>query len=328
MREEMATGAIKNQESDVGRLVEQFPLLWQSPHEAVQIFCELLRDELNYRSAHGLDAQTLRHYYRKLFLADGTLSPLGVYGYASRLAPALLSLEEAGSDVKLLDAGCGYGTEALLFALSGADVTGVELVPERVELARSRISFYQNHVSTPLSIRFINANIMRYLERTGPFDIIWALEATSHIHPLEDFLPLARKCLSPNGLLITSDPNALNLIAFYRACRIRGAPRYTLRIKAQDPDSGAPVCEAVERIFPVPNYTRRLSKAGFKVTQVAMSGFLGSSFVPLALHTNRLVFILLSSLQRMLRALPILRLMGANYTVVAQKGYGSVESGD
>ena len=296
-----------------------FSLLQLSPHEAVQAFCELLGDELNCRSAHDLDALALRRYYRNLFLTDGTLSPLGIHGYASRLASALLAVREAEPPARLLDAGCGYGTESLLFALSGADVTGVELISERVELARSRISFYQNRVSAPLSIQFVNADVMRYLERTQPFDIICTIEAISHIHPLETFLSLAHRSLSPGGLLITSDPNALNPIALYRAYRIRGAARYTVRKKAEDPGDGAPVYEAVERISSAPGYARRLMRAGFKVRHIAMSGFLASSFVPPSFHRSKLVLALLTSLQRILQALPILRLMGTVYTVVAQK---------
>ncbi len=311
--------AIKSQRGDAERETELLSLLKICPYEAVQAFCELLREELDFRSAYGLDAHALRRYYRNQFLADGAPSPLGVYGYASRLAPALLSIGKSGPNVKLLDAGCGYGTEAILFALSGAEVTGVELVPERVVLARSRLSFYESFASTSFSIQFVNADVIRYLESERPFDIIWAMEAVSHIHPLENFLSSAHQSLAPGGLLVTSDPNALNPIALYRACRIRGAPRPTLRVKARDPGSGTPVYEAVERIFSVLDYDRKLRKAGFNVTGIAMSGFIGSSFVPLSFHKNDFIFSLLTSFQRMLQSLPILRLMGTVYTVVAQK---------
>jgi 2-polyprenyl-3-methyl-5-hydroxy-6-metoxy-1,4-benzoquinol methylase len=312
-------------QNSTAKSVEHFPL-WLSPYETVRVFCELFRDELDHRSACSLDVQDLRRYYCNLFLEDGTPSPLGVYGYASRLAPVLLSLRDAGSAVRLLDDGCGYGTESLLFALCGAEVTGVELVPSRVRLARSRISFYQNHVSTSFSIEFINANVTRYLERAGPFHIVWVMEAISHIHPVEAFVRLVHKCLSPGGLLIISDPNAMNPVALYRAYRIRGAPRRTLRIKASDPDDGAPVYEAVERILSVPGLCCRLRKVGFEVRQVVMSGFLASSVVLAPLHRSRAVFTLLTSFQRMVQRLPVLRLMGTVYTVVAQKGYGDVSS--
>mgnify|MGYP001248359938 CR=1 FL=1 len=88
MREEVTKRSIGTQKSDAERATEKFPLLQFPPYETVQAFCELLGDELDYRSARGLDVQDLRRYYRNLFLTDGsTLSPLGVYGYASRLDP-------------------------------------------------------------------------------------------------------------------------------------------------------------------------------------------------------------------------------------------------
>jgi hypothetical protein len=64
-----------------------------------------------------------------------------------------------------------------------------------------------------------------------------------------------------------------------------------------------------------------LKRAGFEVRQITVSGFLGSSFLPSVLHGSKIVFTLLTSLQRMLQSIPIFRLLGTVYTVVAQKGY-------
>lgn len=317
MREEAATQAMRAQSATASSM-EPLLLSRLPPDEAVLAFCELFSAELDYRSTHGLPVQDLRRYYRNLFLADGRPDPLGVYGYGCRLAPVLLSLREKPA-ARLLDAGCGYGTESLLLALLGADVTGVDLVPERVELAQSRPSFYENRTAATLSVRFVNADLLRYLEAPRPFDIIWAMEAVSHIHPLETFLALAQQRLSPGGLLIASDPNALNPVSFFRAYRIRGTLQHRLRAKGRDPDSGAAVQEAVEWIFSVLGYVRKLRQAGFGVRQITMSGFMASSLLPRRLHTDRLVFALLTSLHRALQACPLWRLMGANYTVVAQK---------
>lgn len=295
------------------------PRLEPAPVEAIQAFCGLLHDELAWRTAQGLEAASLQRYYHSLFLPDGALDPLGVYGYAGRLQPLVEIVREAAGPLTVLDCGCGYGTESLLLGLSGAAVTGVEVEPTRLELARTRLPFYAERACHPLNVQFINADILRYLEGAAPIDVIWVLEAISHIHPLETFLPLAFKRLSPGGFLITSDPNALSPISLYRAYRIRGTPMPMFRMKGKDPSSGAPVYEAVERIFSVLDYTRMLSRAGFKVKQVSMSGFMASSLVPLSLHKSKLVFTLLSSLQRTLRAIPGLRLLGPSFTIVAQK---------
>lgn len=299
--------------------LEQFSFQQLPSTEMVLTFCDLLREELDDRETHGLETQAVRHYYRKLFQPDHSLDPIGNYGYASRLTPALSALREMKLPLRLLDAGCGYGSESLLFALAGASVTGVELVSDRVELARSRRNFYQDRLSSEISVEFVNADVKRFLQEAGQFDIIWIMEAVSHIHPLEDFLLLAKQHLSPGGLLITSDPNALNPLAMYRALRIRGTLRYPLRVKGQDHATGQPVYEAVERIFSVSGYTCLLATAGFTVRQVSMSGFLGASFIPSSLHASKPVLRVLTSFQDVLRSIPILKLMGTVYTVVAQR---------
>lgn len=285
----------------------------------MQAFTQLLSIELVDREALGLDWQDLRRTYHGLFLQNGTPSALGVFGYACRLAPMISAITEAERAPRILDAGCGYGTESLLFAFLGGHVTAVELVPERVALARSRVCFFQDRASAPLSVRFVNANVVRYLEGAGPFDIVWCMESISHIHPLETFLPLAYERLSPGGLLIVSDPNALNPVAVARAWQIRGAPRYTLRVKGQDPATGEPVHEAVERILSVVDYVRRVRMAGFRVKQIVVSGFMASSLLPTPLHQSRAVLAALTMVQRACQAIPGLRLFGQNYTVVAQK---------
>lgn len=301
------------------RSKEGFLPLQESPYKAVQIFCELLSDELNFRTAHGLNAYDLRHYHRKLFMPSGALDPIGVEGYASRIASALNILRISDTPMRLLDSGCGYGTESLLFAAAGANVTGIDLVSQRVQLASSRIDYYERRTSRHLNIGFLDADVIRYFETAPPLDVIWAMEAISHIHPLERFLELAYKCLSPDGFLIASDQNGLNPLARYKAYRIRGTHHFKTRIKAWDPESGEPAIEAVERIFSVLSYKKKLEKAGFHITEAVTSGFLASSFIPIRLHQSPLLRNILTSLQTTFQKIPILRLFGTNFTVVAQK---------
>ena len=187
-----------------------------SPFDSVQAFCAALRDELAGGNGREPSAADLRRYYRRLLLADWDAGPSGAGRYASRLLPLVEAARGAAGQVTALDCGCGFGTESLLLGLEGVAVTGVDAVPERVEVARARVPFYERRAGRPLGVRFASADILRYLEGVPRVDLIWALEAISHIHPLEDFLTLAFDRLSPGGLLVTSDPNALNPLARYR----------------------------------------------------------------------------------------------------------------
>jgi 2-polyprenyl-3-methyl-5-hydroxy-6-metoxy-1,4-benzoquinol methylase len=45
--------------------------------------------------------------------------------------------------MRILDCGCGFGTESLIFALLGGKVLGVDLNVERLDIAKKRINYYK-----------------------------------------------------------------------------------------------------------------------------------------------------------------------------------------
>ncbi len=290
-----------------------------STERLVQLFSELLRDELAHRRATGLDAEPLRSYYRTLFGTDGHVLPLGAYGYAQRLAPALECLRATTEECSVLDAGSGYGTESLLFSMLGKKVVGVELVPVRVELARSRTPFFQSVCDFPLNIEFVNANVLRYLRTSEVFDVIWAMEAVSHIYPPADFFRVARDSLKPGGRLIVSDPNRLNPIAWARSVKIRGSLRHVPHQRFVDPETGRPVDYGQEQVFSVFQLKRHLARAGFVIEASHVSGFLGTSLLPTSFISTRRAFRLLSHVQAMAKRSPVVRHLGTNYVVVAKR---------
>src|SRR5262245_47512723 len=49
---------------------------------------------------------------------------------------------ERFSGKRLLEIGCGTGTDLLQFARGGADVTGLDLTPRSIEIARRRFAVY------------------------------------------------------------------------------------------------------------------------------------------------------------------------------------------
>jgi len=285
----------------------------------ISLFLSWLEAELGDRESRGLDSAPLRSYLRNLMTPRGSVHAAGAFGYSQRLGLMLDSLATPRGRMRILDAGCGYGTETLLFSLRGCETWGVELVPERAEFARSRIDFFQRAAGRPLDVRFLNANVLRFLEGSPSFDIIWAMESISHIHPVDEFFRLARLKLSEGGKLIITDPNPLNPLALARSIRIRGSlvPRPHRRFR--DPETGEPADYGQERILPLFKLRRDLRKAGFSLTRSDMTGFMGSSLLPDALLGSPSAARFLIGFQTAMKRIPGLRSLGSIYTAVAVK---------
>jgi SAM-dependent methyltransferase len=290
-----------------------------TPDSVFRRFSSLLELEFCFRNDHGLDIERLMSYYNNLFDSQGRLLQVGFSGYGQRLFPAVAEMIRPERPFRVLDAGSGYGTESYLFALMGHTVTGVELVSERADLARSRLGFFVSRCDFSLQIEFINAHIFRFLEKAPPFDMIWAMEAISHIFPQEGFFRLAYEKLNPGGKFIISDPNSLNPLAWLRAAKIRGSFRHTPHQRFDDPETGIPTDYGQEQILSLPAIKKKLGHAGFHLKTLDISGFMGSSFLPKGVLRQKAAAGLLHLWQKTWRATPGLRRLGSIYTIVAEK---------
>jgi 2-polyprenyl-3-methyl-5-hydroxy-6-metoxy-1,4-benzoquinol methylase len=285
---------------------------------SVAEFFGLVRDELRRYDPAGRTSAELRRYLSPQFGPGGEPSPLGVAGYSARVRPLVEVLSSAPAGLRILDAGSGYGTESLLFAWLGADVTAVELVRERHDLARIRGQAFPSRAGVPFRVEFVNANILRFLEGARTFDVIWTMEAISHIYPPERFLALARERLAPGGILAVSDPNRANPVAWLRAVRIRGSIHHEPHREFNDPQSGTPVEYGRELIHSIRAMERLLVRTGFRVEKAQTAGFLASTLVPGSWRNRRVPVALALTLQTAAARIPVLRRFGANYTILAR----------
>ncbi len=289
-------------------------------NEIMSVYARCLEQEMIFRKNSGMDVFPLRFYLRNLFSPDGKVIRVGWEGYGQRLTPVIEELRRSSKDTCILDAGCGYGTESLLFSLFPAKVWGVDLVPERVALARSRMGFFQSLADRSLDLTFVNAHIFRFLETSPKFDIIWSMEAISHIYPPEKFFRICRKKLKDGGKLIISDPNGLNPLSRFRSLKIRRSILHKHHQRFLDPETRQPVDVGQEKIFSTFRIIRFLETVGFTIQAIDISGFMGSSFLPQALLDKEAVIHWLGRYQRAVQKIPLLRLLGSIYTLVATKG--------
>jgi SAM-dependent methyltransferase len=254
------------------------------------------------------DHERLRLFYR--------------FNWARRVEPMLEilhALPERETRWRLLDAGCGTGTESIFWSTVREDVevTGVDIHRGRLEVARARQAAYEDRLGRGLNLRFLDVDVFRALD-AGPYDLVWAMESISHIDPAEAFLAKVLERLNAGGYrtsgghLVISDSHLLNPAMAWRVWRLRasGVAERTHRTL----DSGTALSYAQERLFTVGQLSRVLRSVGFQSVQSHLS-----VFFPPALARFPSLFRACVRLEAFLSAVVLVRNLGAIYTIVATK---------
>ena len=248
----------------------------------------------------------LKQYYFNL-LKKRAYSNYIKYFYIDRVIPLVKNIRK---DIKILDAGCGLGTESLICGILGANVTGLDISKKRLNIAKNRIKFYENKFQTKLNVQFHYENILTHANK---YDIIWVNEAISHINPINQFLKTCYYNLTDGGKLIISDANKLNPHVYFQSKKdqIRSGGIYKNVIQ-QDLPKGKEISYAVERIFTIPSIKSLLSKF-FKVKEVVSIRFL-----PYPVYKfNPNIFLMIE--RNVLRKIPILNLFSTTYVISSIK---------
>jgi 2-polyprenyl-3-methyl-5-hydroxy-6-metoxy-1,4-benzoquinol methylase len=96
---------------------------------------------------------------------------------------------------KVLEVGCGLGTEAINFARHGADLTVIEISKESLDLAKKRFEVYG------LTAHFIlgNAEELDVFLAGQKFDLIWSFGVIHHSPHPEEILRKCKDLLKDDG---------------------------------------------------------------------------------------------------------------------------------
>jgi 2-polyprenyl-3-methyl-5-hydroxy-6-metoxy-1,4-benzoquinol methylase len=267
-------------------------------------------DDFVWQGPEGVDAETLKRMHEDFFEFFEMEEKGDLY---RRIA-------EAEKPVRLLDAGCGIGSESLMFAIAGAEVTGVDLIQNRLETAKQRKTFFECELRRPLALALINADLFKVLDSIQ-FDAVWIREAISHIHPLEDFLRHLYKRLPIGGQVVVSDCNYLNPLVFKGVTtgfwKERRRLTYYVHGDYKDPQTGESVLMAEERVFTPFRVGRVFEDAGFKIQKNVRRGFLVMQGRRSATDVDQLNR--LKKWERLIGSTPVLNWFGGRNVIYAEK---------
>jgi SAM-dependent methyltransferase len=195
------------------------------------------------------EREAFSDYYRKLPRA-GDEAAIGRYlrgywrgesGWSARWIEARAAARPG--PVRVMDAGSGFGTFAMLYAAVGAEVIAADLRPDRLHAAEQRVEFHARRTGRRLPVRQLRADLTRPWD--DEVDLVWVYNALSHIDPLEGFLAEVRRRLRPGGVLVIGDINGAHPAHLARLAGVRSE----VHQHYVAPD-GTRHAYAVERTFP------------------------------------------------------------------------------
>lgn len=106
---------------------------------------------------------------------------------------------KAGMDV--LDVGCGLGGSAFMMAQEyGARVTGVDLLPQMIDLAKERAAGYGI-----AGVEFVEGDILALSLPEGKFDLVYSRDAFLHIPNKATLFSRLLRSLKPGGKVFLTD---------------------------------------------------------------------------------------------------------------------------
>ena len=249
-----------------------------------------------------VDKPQLRTYYR--------------YNWTRRTEPMvrlLKSLPKRNLPWQVLDAGCGLGTEAIFWSSLRGDiqVSGVDLSTDRLRTARARHLAYERHLGKELNVRFLEQDVFSVLD-AEQFDVVWTMEAISHIDPAEMFLVGVFKNLRASGHLVISDSHIWNPAMAWRVFKLRRRG-VSLRTTKTTSD-GETVTYAQERLLSVGWLTTALKQAGFASVRTQLSIFFPPVFAQFPFMRP-----FCARFDTLMNQVPVIRNVGGIYTLVAGK---------
>ncbi|MFH5926606.1 bifunctional 2-polyprenyl-6-hydroxyphenol methylase/3-demethylubiquinol 3-O-methyltransferase UbiG [Roseomonas xinghualingensis] len=126
------------------------------------------------------------------------MNPLRTRWVAERIGAAEGRDPNALASLTILDVGCGAGLAAEALARRGAAVTGLDMAPEALSVARAHAA------QSGLSIDYRQG---RPEDLSGQFDAVTALEVVEHVADRDTFLASLARSVRPGGMVFLSTLN-------------------------------------------------------------------------------------------------------------------------
>lgn len=122
---------------------------------------------------------------------------------------------------EVLEVGCGCGTESLWAAMKGARVTGMDILPDMLDVARARLAYLRKHHDEALTCEFINGNLLD-LDGRERFDVIFLENSFHHLEPRLKVIDKLADLVRPGGRIVFAEGNGWSPLLQAKMIKLRG----------------------------------------------------------------------------------------------------------
>lgn len=175
-------------------------------------FMKNIEIELQEIDFSELQKMTIAGYYRDAGLLDNPQKERFFFHHFCHPLAKTIKTISINQKLRILDLGCGMGTQSLIFCLLGHEVIAIDLESGSLEILMKRKKYYENmlHMDLDLTVRKADAFKFDYSEY-GPFDVVYSLFAFNMMQPGSELIKLLVPHLSANAFFIIQDGNRESL---------------------------------------------------------------------------------------------------------------------
>jgi ubiquinone/menaquinone biosynthesis C-methylase UbiE len=196
----------------------------------------------------------------------------GRHAYAPWFVEALSYATTSGLDV--LDVGCGQGIDVVQYARAGARVTGIDLTPRHVELARSHVR------ALGLSVEIVSGDAESLPFADASFDRVSSNGVLHHTPDMPAALREIRRVLRPGGEIRILVYNRWSFHYWLSQVLLEGVIRGRLRaegsmagVLSTNVERTSIGARPLVRVYSPSQVRRMLLAAGFADVWSAVGGF-------------------------------------------------------
>ena len=154
------------------------------------------------------DKALVDSYYREAGLLRGWRRPFFRHHYARTFTRAARFLLDGVSNPRIVDLGCGSGTQSIFLALLGADVVGLDMDEQALAVLKKRKAFYEKVSGRKIKLVAYKADALVFdYGKIAPIQGVYSMFAFNLMKPARLLLERLAAHTAKGGRLAVLDGN-------------------------------------------------------------------------------------------------------------------------